>query len=106
MESSWCGDAFLEATRGIDHQISRNHLLKRGALLNGQKLGNLVLYMTLGSVLALCFKFDCICCSKDSKFDTAAALISKWTAKSIECGVRAAISDHVCTYCVRIFVKY
>ena len=38
---------------GTDHRISRNHLLKRGVLLNGQKLGNLVLYMTLGSVFAL-----------------------------------------------------
>ncbi len=76
----------VELTIGISH----NHLLKRGALRNGQKLGNFVLYMTLGSVLALCFKFDCICGRKDSKFDTAAASISKWTAKSIERGVRAA----------------
>ena len=75
---------------GTDHRISLNHLLKRGALRNRQKLGNLVLYMTLGSKLALCFKFDCICGSKDSKFDTAAASLSKWTAKSIERGVRAA----------------
>ena len=75
---------------GTDHRISRNHLLKRGALRNRQKLGNLVLYMTLGSKLALCFKFDCICGRKDSKFDTAAASLSKWTAKSIERGVRAA----------------
>ena len=49
------------------------HLLKCGALLNRQKLGNLVLYMSLGSMLAMCFKFDRICGRKDSKFDTEAA---------------------------------
>ena len=44
---------------GTDHRISRNHLLKRGGLRNGQKLGNLVLNMTLGRMLTLGFELDC-----------------------------------------------
>ncbi len=59
----------VELTIGLVATI----LLKCCALWNRQKLGNLVLYMTLGSKLTLCFKFDFICGRKDSKFDTAAA---------------------------------
>jgi hypothetical protein len=57
-----CGTVSLPPHE-TDHRISRNHLLKRGCQLNGQKL---------------------------SKFDTAAALISKWTGKSIERRLGAA----------------
>ncbi len=40
--------------------------------------------MTLGSMLTLCFQLDFERGRMNSKFDTAAASISKWTSKSIE----------------------
>jgi hypothetical protein len=46
---------------------------------------NLVLYMTLRTMLALCFQLDWEGGRKNSKFDRAAASISKWTNKCIGC---------------------
>jgi len=71
-------------------RISRNDLLKRGGLLNGQKFCNLVLYMALGGMLTLSFQLDLESGRSNSEFDTAAASIRERTSESIERRIGAA----------------
>ncbi len=71
-------------------RIGRNHLLKRGGLLNGQKFCNLVLYMALGGMLTLSCQLDLESGRSNSEFDTAAASIRERTSESIERRIGAA----------------